>query len=192
MVSDRPDGEGEPAPRDATDSGVESPEGSSAYEALVMKYQDALRLISALEAQIDTLTQRLTTGTANDSSGPGPLHRTGDNSGLAERIDALERTAFLASIDALDGGLGTTPDVVRQPANEPPSTTPDSRRSAGPPPHMEIAQLRLQLTSLANRLAQSQGELKETQGSRSRRRSRHRPKNRPGLVFKLFQRWLQR
>ena len=41
----------------------------------------------------------------------------------------------------------------------------------------DVAQLRLQVTSLANKLAQTQDELKRSQGTRVKRRSHHKHKN---------------
>lgn len=196
MVSDQSDHGPEPTPQEVVDSGSRSPQEAVDYEALVQKHQDALRLIAALEAQIDAMTRLLAAGAdrVTDSSGSGSQGRIPDSAGLAERIEALEHRAFVARIDALEDQTTASPEIVRQLRSETTSTSPGrEERLARQNRDPNVAQLRLQVTSLANQLAQSEERAREIHAGRTRRRSHSRRDGRgPRFLRKLREKWQRR
>lgn len=129
-----------------------SNEGSVEYDILLRKYGEAMLRISQLESQLADITRDQREGNASSHSSSNtrssiPQSETGQ---ALNRIEELE-----AQREAV-----TQQHSIPSPLNG-----------------ADVAQLRLQITSLANKLAQTKDELERSQGTLLKRRSHHKHKN---------------
>ena len=149
--------------------GEEQPQDLTGYGALLNQYGQAMVRIGQLEAQVDQLTGQLSVssgqiglqGTATPGQEPQGLQL------LADRIEALQQL------------------VTELPARTAQSTA-NTGSSSGSPAEDELQhqrddelrQIRLQLNSVANQLANTEDELRRFQEPGQRRRL-HRQTHRP-------------
>ncbi len=130
-------------------------EGGPDFGALILKYGEAMLRVGELEARVEELTRQLAENGSPVESGssPGPS----DANALEARVESLERV-FRA-----DSGEGA--DIAEADSTPAASQTESQTRD-------ELGQLRLQIASLANQLAQAEDESREVRGHQSRRRRR--------------------
>lgn len=133
-----------------------SNEGSAEYDVLLRKYGEAMLRISQLESQLDGIARDQQEGNASSHS----------SSDVRSGISQPETVHALNRIEELETRAGSEREVVTQ-----------ERSTQSPLNGADVAQLRLQVTSLANKLAQTEDELKSSQGTRVKRRSHHKHKN---------------
>ena len=130
--------------------------GSVEYDVLLRKYGEAMLRISQLESQLAGITRGKQEGNASNNSS-----RTARSSiPQPETVHALNR------IEELEARAGSEREAVTQEHSIP-----------SPLNGADVAQLRLQVTSLANKLAQTEDELNRSQGTHVKRRSHHKHKN---------------
>ncbi len=140
----------------------------SQYDLLVRQYGEAMQRIGQLEAELDRLTS--TPGDAvhnpatNGSSGsPG----AGESSGPTDETAPLTIASSLGATSTSHAG----PDEVG-------TTSPSELEGQN-----AIAQLRVQLVSLAGQLASTKEELGQLKGTHQRSRSRSRRHRTPKWKF---------
>ena len=128
---------------------------SPGYDAVIRLYGEAMMRIGELEAQMFGVERRVTESENRGAS-------SSDFAELAEKVEALERRwGTSAGTETSEHASDTRPisaedDNLLREREE------------------EISQLRLQVNSLTGQLAQTQEQLKSSQGTRARRRSRRR------------------
>ena len=123
------------------------------YDDLLRKYGEAMLRISQLESQLADAGGRQ--GGSSHSS-----YNARSNTPQPETGHALNR------IEELEARTGSERVAISQEHSIP-----------SPLNGADVAQLRLQVTSLANKLAQTEDALKSSQGTRVKRRSHHKHKN---------------
>ena len=133
------------------------------YDDLLRRYAEAMIRISQLESQLADITRNQLEGNASSNS-------SFDARPPVQQLDvgpALKEVAELETRASTESTNVSEREAVSQERSIPP-----------PLSEADIAQLRLQVTSLANTLAQTQDELKRSQGTHVRkRRSHHKHKS---------------
>ncbi len=132
------------------------------YDDLLRRYAEAMIRISQLESQLAEITREQRKGT--DSS-----NNTSKTTSTIQQLDVgpvLKEVAELETHVSTESVNGSKHETVSKEHNI------ESHLNGA-----DIAQLRLQVTSLANKLAQTQDELNRSQGTHVKRRSHHRRKS---------------
>ena len=140
---------------------------SDAYSSLLRQYGEAMFRIGQLEARIERLTG-------------DPAERAPDEQGPPSQVQNVSDEVE----DPEHPSMDHEPEGVMEPPSPVGASSDSDKESA------EIAQLRLQLYTLANQLAQAQEELDRVQGKVARHRSHRR--NRSRSRWKFWRRWTRR
>ncbi len=158
--------QGNPEPHSSADGSLQD---DLARDALLRQYGQAMLKIGQLEAQVEQLTSQLQARARQEiySYGPAPVQDPQGLRDLVEKVEALQKVI----VHSPDRASGSTPSDT---ASLGAQTEGAGRRRY----EEERRQMRLQMNSLANQLAQTEEELEEVRGSRSRRSGRHRRSSR--------------
>lgn len=132
------------------------------YDDLLLRYAEAMIRISQLESQLAEITreQRKGTDSSNNTSSTRSAVQQLDVGPVLKEVTELETHVSAESVNSSMRETVSQEHTIASPLNS-----------------ADIAQLRLQVTSLANKLAQTQDELKHSQGTHVKRRSHHKRKS---------------
>ena len=152
------------------------PDGSQEHDAILRRYGEAMLRIGQLESQVD----------GRGLQRPEEAIHTGGDSEAPLRQRSLEYRSLLARIEALESSVGISPgDEPERRSGGPTDQGPPVDTPAQGPHSDQAANLRVQISGLNAKLAQTEAELKELRAPRTRRRSRSE-RDRPKSKWKFW------